>query len=199
MDQIHFENLAGVMIAVGLAAACGFRVFVPPFVVGLLGAAGQVELAEPLQWMSSPIALVAFGGAMTLEVVAYFVPVVDNVLDTVATPAAVVAGTVVSASVITDMSPLVHWATAAIIGLGVTGPVQLTTAAIRGASTVTTAGVGNPVLAVAEVAGSGLVAGLGVFAPVIGVVVVGGFLAGSVYLLGRSVGWMRRKPAAPDV
>jgi len=194
MEPINFETLSGIMIAVGLAAACGFRVFLPPFVVGVLHAAGQIELADSLQWMSSPIALIAFGGAMALEIVAYFVPVVDNVLDSVATPAAVVAGTVVSASVITDMSPLVQWSTAAIIGLGITGPVQLTTAAIRGASTLSTAGIGNPVLAVVEVAGSGLVTALGVFAPVIGIVVVGGCLAASVYLLGKGAQWMRRKP-----
>lgn len=191
METATFESLAGVMIALGLAAACGFRVFLPPFVVGVLHAAGQVELAESLAWLSSPIALVAFGGAMILEIVAYFVPIVDNVLDTVATPAAVVAGTVVSASVITDMSPVVQWSMAAILGVGVTGPVQMTTAALRGASTVTTAGIGNPLLALGETAGAGLVTALGIFAPILGVVVVVVCLATAIFLLRRGARWLQ--------
>jgi hypothetical protein len=195
METMGLENLAGVMIAVGLAAACGFRVFVPPFVVGLLHAAGQIELSESVQWISSPIALVAFGGAMTLEIVAYFVPVVDNVLDTVATPAAVVAGIVMSASVMTDLSPVVQWSIAAILGVGVTAPVQAATAALRGAATLTSAGIGNPLLAAGEMAAAGIVTALGIFAPVVGLVVAAVCLGGSIYLLYRGMRWLRRTPA----
>jgi hypothetical protein len=175
-----------------LAAACGFRVFVPPFVVGVLHATGQIELAESLQWIGSPLALVAFGGAMGLEVVAYFIPVVDNVLDTVATPASVVAGTVVSASVLTDVSPLVQWSTAAILGVGVTAPLQVATATLRGASTVSTGGFANPLMAAGETVGAGLITGLGIFAPIIGLVLVGACLAGTVVLLRRGARWLRR-------
>ncbi len=86
-----------VLVGVGLAAACGFRVFVPLLGISLAAQTGHLELASGFGWIGSPVAAAAFGVATLLEVGAYLVPWVDNALDALASPAAVVAGTIAMA------------------------------------------------------------------------------------------------------
>lgn len=148
------ETILSVCLGLGLAAACGFRIFVPLLVVNLAARAGFVTLGASFDWLQSTPALVAFAAATLLEVVAYYVPWLDNMLDTVASPAAVTAGTVLSASVITGMDPFFQWTLAAIAGGGVAGGVQLLTTGTRGASTLLTAGLGNVAVSSAELVGS---------------------------------------------
>jgi len=97
---------------------------------------------------------VTFSVATCLEIAGYYIPWVDHLLDTVASPAAIIAGIVVTASVATDLSPLLKWTLAVIAGGGVAGVVQATTVVTRGASTLTTGGFGNPLVATLELAGS---------------------------------------------
>ena len=138
-------------IGLGLSAACGFRVFIPPLVAGLAAHAGYLELGESFAWLSSPPALVTLGIAAMLEIGAYCVPWVDNLLDAATAPAAVVAGTLLSASVLADnLSPLLQWSFALIAGGGIAGMCHGITAFLRGTSTVTTGGVGNPLLSTTE-------------------------------------------------
>jgi hypothetical protein len=123
------------------------------------------------------------GVAAVVEVLAYYIPGVDNLLDTLATPAAFVAGTIVSAAVMTDVSPMLKWTTAIIAGGGVAGVTQGVTALLRAKSTVLTGGVGNAVVATAELGGSLLVSLLALAAPIIAVVVVAVFLWFAVRLV----------------
>ena len=148
------DYLLYVSLGIGLAAACGFRVFVPLLVMSIAALTGNLELAGEFTWIGSWPALVVFAVATALEVAAYYVPWLDNLLDTIATPAAIVAGIIVTASVIVDMSPLLRWPLAVIVGGSVAGLVQGATVAIRGASTATTGGIANPVASTAEVSGS---------------------------------------------
>ena len=121
------------MVGVGLSAAA---VFVYLFPLALArDKAGHVTFGQEFVWMDSNVALAAFGLAALLEVGAYYIPWLDNALDTVAAPAAVVAGTLTSASVFgQDMSPWLKWSLAAIAGGGAAGAVQLTTTVTRGTS-----------------------------------------------------------------
>lgn len=143
-----------ICLGIGLSAACGFRVFVPLLVMSIASLAGHLTLAPGFQWIGTYPALVAFSVATCLEIVGYYVPWVDHLLDTLATPAAIVAGTVVTASLVTDMSPLLKWTLAVIAGGGAAGLVQGTTVVARGASTAATGGLGNPLVATLELAGS---------------------------------------------
>ena len=104
--------------------------------------------------MSSLPAVLALGTAVVVEIGAYYLPIVDHFLDTVAAPAAVVAGTIASASIFTDMSPMMTWSLALIAGGGVAGAVHMAMAVIRGGSTMLTAGLGNPLVATAELGGA---------------------------------------------
>jgi hypothetical protein len=148
------ETAISLLVGIGLSAACGFRVFVPLLAVSLASHSGHLTLSAGFAWMGSHAALIAFGVATVLEVAAYYVPWVDNLLDALAGPAAVVAGTLVTASLVTELSPFLKWTLAAIAGGGMAGLVHGTTSLARGASTLSTGGLANPLLATAELGGA---------------------------------------------
>ncbi len=188
------ETALSILVGVGLSAACGFRVFVPLLIINLAARSGHLSLATGFQWMGSDAALIAFGVATVLEIAGYYIPWVDHLLDTIATPAAVVAGTVVTASLVSDMSPFLRWSLAVIAGGGAAGAVQMTTVVTRAASTATTGGLANPLVATAELGGSVLTSLLGLVARVAGVLLV----AGVTTLLGVKVAQRSAsKPAPP--
>jgi len=153
---MEWEILLSVCIGLGLAAACGFRVFVPLLIMSVAAHSGQLQLAGSFEWIGSLLAVIAFGVATALEIGAYYIPWLDNFLDSVAAPAAVVAGVMTTASVITEMDPFLKWTLAVIAGGGIAGGVHAFTAGVRGASTLTTAGLGNPLVSTAE-AGTSIV------------------------------------------
>jgi hypothetical protein len=174
-----------IALGVGLAAATGFRVFLPMLVASAAAYTGHLPLSGNFAWLGTPGALIMLGVAALVEILAYYIPGVDNLLDALATPAAVVAGTLVSAAVITDLPPMLKWTTAIIAGGGVAGLTQGVTALLRAKSTVLTAGVGNPVIATAELGGSLLVSLLALAAPLIALLVVIVFLWLAMRLIRR--------------
>ena len=176
----NWEIALSVMVGVGLSAACGFRVFIPPLVLCIAGKAGHVTFGQEFVWMDSNVALAAFGLAALLEVGAYYIPWLDNALDTVAAPVAVVAGTLTSASVFgQDMSPWLKWSLAAIAGGGAAGAVQLTTTVTRGASSALTGGTANWLVSTGEGVGAVITAILAIILPVlvfIGLLMLAGYI-----------------------
>jgi hypothetical protein len=149
------ESLVNIGLGVGLSAACGFRVFVPLLFASIMGVTGWLPLATPgTGWIATWPALITFATATLLEIFAYFIPWLDHILDTIATPAAVVAGVIVSASTMVDIPPLIRWSVALIAGGGIAGLVQGATVLARAKSTLFTGGLGNPLLAAGELAGS---------------------------------------------
>ncbi len=111
------ETILGLCIGVGLSAACGFRVFVPLLVMSIATLMGWYEPAKGFEWLAIPAVCAALGFATICEIAAYYVPWVDNLLDTIATPAAVVAGTLSTMAVSSgEMSQFATWAAALIVG-----------------------------------------------------------------------------------
>lgn len=146
--------LMSVAIGLGLAAAAGFRVFVPLLALGVASRQGWLSLAPGFEWVASTPALVAFGTATVVEVLAYHVPFLDHLLDVIATPSAVVAGTLASAAVLTDLPPVVKWSVAVLAGGGAAGLVQTATVLARVGSTTFTGGLGNVLFATFELFGA---------------------------------------------
>jgi hypothetical protein len=169
-----FDLPISIVLGVGLAAATGFRVFLPMLIVSGAAYTGHLPLDHSFAWLGTPSALTMLSVAALLEILAYYIPGVDNLLDTLATPAALVAGTVVSAAVMTDVSPMVKWTAAIIAGGGVAGLTQGVTAMLRAKSTVLTGGFGNMVIATGELGGALLVSVLALAAPLaaLGVVIL---------------------------
>jgi hypothetical protein len=163
------EIFLSICLGIGLSAACGFRIFVP--LLCLSAAAhfqlGGVQLAPAFQWIASTPALIAFGAATIAEIAAYYVPWVDNLLDTIAVPLATVAGIVATASVVTDIDPFRKWTLAIIAGGGVATTTQLATTKARVTSSATTGGLGNPVLATIENGISAVLSILAVVWPIV--------------------------------
>jgi len=131
---------------------------------------GQMTLSPEFEWIATYPALAAFAIATIFEIGAYYLPWVDNLLDAVAIPAAAVAGTIVMASAVSEMSPFLKWALAIIVGGGVAGTVQGFTTITRIASTATTGGLGNPVVATIEAGGSLLMSIVAIALPVLAVI-----------------------------
>ena len=148
------ELALSIALGVGLSAACGFRVFVPFTIMSIAAIGGYLHLSPDFAWIGTYPALLAFSTATVFEIMAYYVPWLDHLLDTLAAPAAVVAGAVATASVVTGMSPMLQWSTAIIAGGGVAAVFQASTTVLRGVSTLTTGGLGNFFVATAELIGS---------------------------------------------
>jgi hypothetical protein len=147
---MNVELITSVAIGIGLAASTGFRVFVPMLVAAIAAKTGILPLNDSFQWLSSWTAIVILGTATVVEILAYYVPVVDNLLDTVSTPLAIGAGTLLLTSVLPIDSELMRWITGAAVGGGSAAVVQSGSALTRLTSTKLTAGMGNPVVATVE-------------------------------------------------
>ena len=174
-----------IVLGIALAAATGFRVFLPMLIVSSAAYAGHLQLDSSFAWLDTPSALTMLSVAALAELLAYYVPVIDNLLDTLTTPAALIAGTIVSAAIMTDVPPMVKWTAAVIAGGGVAGLTQGVTAILRAHSTVLTGGLGNSVIATAELGGAVLISFLALVAPAAAVALVILFLLVAIRLLRR--------------
>lgn len=190
------ELLFSLCIGLGLSAACGFRVFVPMFIMSVANQTGHLELAQNFAWFGSETACLTFGIATAFEIGGYYVPWLDNLLDTVASPAAVVAGVIASGAVVTEMDPLMQWSIALIAGGGTAATAQASFALIRSGSSVATLGLGNPIISSVEWIGAIMLSLLAILLPVFALFVVLGMFAGAVYLAFR---WFRRPRKAQTV
>jgi hypothetical protein len=160
--------IAGLM-GIGLGAACGFRVFVPMLLASLALRSGFISVSPGFAWLGTDWALAALAVATVVEAAGFMIPWVDNLLDTLATPSAVVAGTLLSASFISGMDPGLKWTMAVIVGGGSAAVVQTSTVALRAASSALTGGTANPILATLELIASAIVSVLVILVPVLAV------------------------------
>jgi hypothetical protein len=185
------DTLLSLGVGLGLSAACGFRVFVPLLVASIAAQAGHYPLSPGFEWIGTREALLALTTATLLEVLAYYIPWLDNALDAIATPAAVAAGMIVSASVLTDLPPLLKWG-AALVGGGVAGIAQGASVLLRLKSALFTGGLGNPLVSTAELVAAIVLALLALFLPLACLVLTVGLCVAAFRLGGRLVFGRRR-------
>lgn len=182
------EMVLSIALGIGLAAACGLRVFLPLFIASVLAHfdVGGVGLSDGFGWLAEWPAMIGLGVATVAELLAYYVPLVDHALDAIAVPLSALAGTVAALSTFIDLPPLLSWGLALIAGGGLAGLISAGTATTRLASTVKTAGLGNPVVATAETAGALVLSVLAWFLPLVALAVV-------LALVGLVVRWLVRR------
>lgn len=166
------ELFSSICLGLGLSASCGFRVFLPMLAANVAAMNGWITPHEGFQWLSTWPAFFSLLSATIAEVGGYYIPFIDNLLDTIATPAAVVAGTLLTTSFIQIESPVLQWGLGLIVGGGTAGLVQAGTGLLRLLSSKTTVGLGNPVVSTAENVASFGLSGLAIFLPVIALVLV---------------------------
>jgi hypothetical protein len=160
-----------IALGVSLAAATGFRVFAPLLIMGLAVNTGVLPVSVGFEWVGTVPALIMLAIASIAEVAGYYVPGVDNLLDTIATPAAVIAGIGASAAVMTDVPPMLKWTLAIIAGGGAASITQGATTLLRGHSTAWTAGLGNHAIATGEIVGAIVLSLLALVAPWLALVI----------------------------
>ncbi len=159
------ETITSIFLGIGLATSVGFRVFLPLFVLSLTSYFGVWGLNDSWAWIGSLPALMVLGIATVVEVCAYFIPWVDNILDSIAVPLAALAGTIVMIATLVDLDPVVSWSLAIIAGGGTATAISGASATTRLASSVTTGGIANPVVSVIETGTATVVATASVWAP----------------------------------
>ena len=178
------EVIIALCLGVTLSAACGFRVFVPPLALSLAAMYGHFPLSEGFAWIGTTEAAIAFAIATLLEVLAYYIPVIDNLLDTIQVPVAVGVGTVITAATLGHTDPVLQWTLAAIAGGGAAGLTGTLAGLTRLASTGVTGGLGNFIIATIEAVGSVSLSILGLTFPLwTGVILVGLLLIAVIVLL----------------
>lgn len=183
-------------IGIGLAAATGFRVFLPMFAVSLASFMGWIPMHENFDWLAGLPTLITTGIATVVEILAYYIPFVDHLLDTMSVPLATVAGSVMFASQFADIGTFPQWALALIAGGGTAAVISSGFAGTRAASTATTGGLGNSVVATTETAGAGLMSVLALAAPVFAFIAAV-ILMITVFVLGKKI-WRRFRRNTPD-
>lgn len=189
--------LVAISLGLGLAAACGLRVFVPLLAVSVGTRLGLMDVGSGFEWLGTWTAMGAFGAAALLETLAYYIPWVDHALDAIATPAAAIAGTLVAASQLGldahAVDPMLKWSASLIAGGGAATAVQSTTVLTRVASTASTAGLGNSIVATVENVGAVVLSILSIVVPI----VVGAMLLAIVGWLAYRAIQRRRAMAVP--
>jgi hypothetical protein len=188
------DEILSLLVGIGLSAACGFRVFVPLLGLSIASFTGHLQLAHGFEWIGTWPALLTFSTATLLEIGAYYVPWLDHTLDAIATPASVIAGAVVTASLITDMPPLMKWSLAIIAGGGSAGIIQSGTVLLRGMSMAATGGLGNFLVSTLELIGSIILSILAVLLPVIGA----GLVAIALIFFIRALARSKTPPQQPE-
>jgi len=166
------ETIISIFLGIGLAASVGFRVFLPLFALSLASYFNVWDLNESWQWVGSLAAVITLGVATIIEIFAYFVPWVDNLLDSFAVPLAAIAGTAVMVSTVANLDPVVTWALAIIAGGGTATAIKGASATTRLTSTATTGGLGNPIVSTVETGTAAVVTVASIFAPMLAAVLV---------------------------
>lgn len=168
LDHVPFlPYILSAFIGIGLAAATGFRVFLPMFAVSLASYLHWIPTNESFEWLSGLPTLITTGIATVAEILAYYIPFIDHLLDTISVPMATVAGSVLFASQFADLGTFPQWALALIAGGGTAATISSGFAGLRAASTATTGGLGNSVVGTTETAGAGIMTVLAMAMPIL--------------------------------
>ncbi len=166
------ETIISIFLGIGLAASVGFRIFLPLFALSLASYFDVWDLNENWQWLGSLAAVITFGVATLVEIFAYFIPFVDNLLDGFAVPLAAIAGTAVMVSTVADLDPVVTWSLAIIAGGGTATAIKGAGATGRLASSASTGGMGNPLVSTIETGTAIVVTTASIFSPILAAVLV---------------------------
>jgi hypothetical protein len=166
------DTIFSILVGIGLAASVGFRIFVPLFALSIATYYDIIPLNENWEWIGSGTAMIILGIATLVEIIAYLIPWLDNLLDSIAVPLAAIAGTAVMVATVSDLNPAFTWALAIIAGGGTATAIQSSTSAARLTSSTTTAGLANPIVSTVETGTSIVVSTLSIVYPIIAVIII---------------------------
>ncbi|MFW2135198.1 DUF4126 domain-containing protein [Chryseobacterium sp. TY4] len=186
-----------IFVGIGLAAATGFRVFLPMFAVSLASYFHWIPTNESFQWLASLPALITTGVATVMEILAYYIPYIDNILDSISIPLATIAGSVLFASQYMGLDGVSEWALALIAGGGTAATIASGFAGTRVVSTATTGGIGNHVVATTETAGASVMSIFALALPILAFIFAIGLVV-LVFIFGRKI-WNKFRKKDPKM
>lgn len=172
MAEINIETISAIALGISLSACTGFRVFIPLLVAGIASHFGILPLGSGFEWMGSIPALICFSVAAIVEILAYYIPIVDNLLDTIAIPLSVVAGTLLMTSVVPADSEWMKWGMGIIVGGGSAATIQSGSTLVRFLSTGFTGGTANPAISTGEGVAATSFSILSLFIPILIAIVI---------------------------
>jgi hypothetical protein len=190
------DVLESIGIGLGLGAAAGFRTLVPFLILSIAALFGHLPLADNMQWLGTYPAFISLAIALLIELLAYFIPWLDTILDTIALPIAAVAGTLLMALAMNQYDPLLQWSLAIIAGGGTAATTRGLSSLSRIVSTATTGGLTNFVVAIGELIGAVSLSILALTAPFLMLAVVLVFIGVLIWLLRRTRA-LRQQKASP--
>jgi len=165
------EWILAICTGITLSAACGLRVFAPFFVLSLASKFFGISVPDGLIWLSSWTAFVCLCVAMVVEVAGCYIPWIDNALDVISTPLALIGGALMMGGTLGEVPAYMRWSLAVIFGSGAAGAVQVGTELARAFNSVTTGGSADNVVTTGENVGAVSVTLLGVILPIVGLIV----------------------------
>jgi hypothetical protein len=167
--------ITALCLGIGLSAACGFRVFIPPLALSMAAHGGVVQLSSDWQWLGTTSAVMTLGIAATVEVFAYFIPWVSNFLDSIEIGLAPIAGMFLTASTLSmagDFDPTLLWILTVIAGGATAETVELGTSITRLAASGATGGMGGPIVGLVEAISSIIISILAISLPILATLLV---------------------------
>ncbi|MEM8640759.1 MAG: DUF4126 domain-containing protein [Cyanobacteria bacterium P01_G01_bin.54] len=191
---MNLELILALCLGITLSAACGFRIFIPPLIVSAASLHGSYSPAPEFAWLATYPAFLTLALAATIEMLAYLIPAVDNLLDMVEIPTAIAIGTGIVGMTLTDLDPLLQWTIAVVAGGGTAGAVDSMTAVTRLATTTLTGGIANPVVGVLEALSAAVLSLIALLIPLWGVMLVAVVLFVAYRRLTRF--WLKRRDRA---
>lgn len=166
------EIALAIMAGIALSATSGFRVFVPFLVLSIANLTGLMDLNQSFAWIGTYPAFAVFGAATLVEILAYFIPWVDNALNAISAPASVVAGTILTYALVGDLAPGLAWVISIIGGGGASLITRAVSGIVHAGSTAASAGTANPAVSLVESAGTVIMSILALVAPIIVILIL---------------------------
>jgi len=191
--DVASTSILSIALGIGLAAATGFRVFLPLLAAAVAARAGWIPLNDSFTWLSHDSALLMLGSAAVVETLAYFIPGLDHLLDVIAAPAAMIAGGIASAAVMTHVPPGILWPLAIVAGGGIAGLTKGGTALLRAKTGLATGGLGNPIVAAGETVSAIGISILAIAVPLLCLILVAALL---IWVVRRMLRFLGSRKAA---
>jgi hypothetical protein len=140
-----------ILTATGLGIGAGVNAYATLLVFGLLGRWQPSLFHDDLaKFFASTPVLIVVGVLYVIEFIADKIPTVDHIWDVIHTFIRPIAGAAVAFAAVQNQIPRGAVIILTIIAGGAALGAHATKASIRGASTLTTAGFGNPILSLIE-------------------------------------------------
>jgi len=139
-----------ILIGLGLSAASGFRLFVPFAILSIFSISGIYNTTSTPYIFSSDLFLVIFIILSVSEVVLFYNPWIDNMLDLISTPASIFSGIILTYFVLYDTEIYLRLLISVILGGLVSLNVQLLTVKARSSTSIFSKGNGNQIVSTIE-------------------------------------------------